>query len=51
MPGTRVKSAGGWLDRDQRRLAVASPAALSAMNSLDKTDDFVELPSSFENRY
>lgn len=46
----RVTSAGGWLDLDQRRLVVPPQALLSAMNSLDRTDDFVELPSSIRKR-
>lgn len=46
----RVTSAGGWLDLDQRRLVVPPTALLSAMNSLERTDDFVELPSSIRNR-
>jgi acyl-CoA thioester hydrolase len=42
----RVTSAGGWLDLEQRKLTCPPPALLAAMNALDKTEDFVELPSS-----
>lgn len=42
----RVTSAGGWLDLDKRRLIVPPPALLAAMNSLDRTSDFVVMPSS-----
>lgn len=46
----RVTSAGGWLDLNERRLVVPPPALLSAMNSLDRTSDFVVLPSSIKPR-
>jgi acyl-CoA thioester hydrolase len=42
----RVNSTGGWLDLTERKL-IAPPAALMATwQSLVKTDDFQELPSS-----
>ena len=44
----RVTSAGGWLDLNERKLVVPPPALLSAMNSLDKSDDFVVMPSSIK---
>jgi len=46
----RVTSAGGWLDLVEPRLIAPPPALLSAMNSLDRTDDFVVLPSSIKPR-
>ena len=46
----RVTSAGGWLNLDERRLTVPPPALLAAMNSLEKTADFVTLPSSVKAR-
>jgi acyl-CoA thioester hydrolase len=42
----RVTSAGGWLDLAARKLIAPPPALLAAMNLLDRTADFVELPSS-----
>jgi len=42
----RVTSAGGWLDLNARKLVAPPPALLAAMNLLDRTSDFVELPSS-----
>ena len=41
-----VTSAGGWMNLNERKLMAPPPTLLAAMNSLDKTDDFVELPSS-----
>ena len=42
----RVTSSGGWLDLTARKL-VSPPAALhNAMKSLQRTSDFVVLPSS-----
>ncbi|MEZ5565207.1 MAG: thioesterase family protein [Gammaproteobacteria bacterium] len=46
----RVTSAGGWLSLIQRKLIVPPPALLSAMNSLERTGDFVVLPSSIKPR-
>lgn len=42
----RVTSTGGWLNLDLRKLVAPPPALLAAMNSLEHTADFVELPSS-----
>ena len=42
----RVTSAGGWLDLNARKLIAPPPALLDAMNQLDRTSDFAELPSS-----
>ena len=42
----RVTSAGGWLDLNARKLIAPPPALLDAMNLLERTSDFVELPSS-----
>jgi acyl-CoA thioester hydrolase len=42
----RVTSAGGWLDLEMRKLTCPPPALLDAMKALERTDDFVELPSS-----
>ena len=46
----RVTSAGGWLSLTERKLIAPPPALLSAMNLLEKTDDFVVLPSSIRAR-
>jgi acyl-CoA thioester hydrolase len=46
----RVTSAGGWLNLAERKLMVPPPALLSAMNALEKTGDFVVLPSSIKAR-
>ena len=46
----RVTSAGGWLDLTERKLIVPPPALLTAMQSLEKTDDFSILPSSIKAR-
>lgn len=46
----RVTSAGGWLDLAERKLVAPPPALLAAMNSLEKTSDFAELPSSLRAR-
>lgn len=45
----RVTSAGGWLNLVERKLIAPPAALLSAMNSLEKTSDFVVLPSSIKN--
>lgn len=42
----KVTSTGGWMHLDKRKLVAPPPALLAAMNSLEQTDDFVELPSS-----
>jgi acyl-CoA thioester hydrolase len=46
----RVTSTGGWLNLVERKLIAPPPLLLSAMNSLDKTSDFVVLPSSLKAR-
>jgi acyl-CoA thioester hydrolase len=46
----RVSSTGGWLHLDERRLVAPPPALLAAMNSLEKTSDFVVLASSLRPR-
>ena len=46
----RVTSAGGWLDLNARKLMAPPPQLLAAMNSLEHTADFVELPSSIKPR-
>ena len=42
----RVNSAGGWLDLADRKLIAPPQALLSAMNSIERTRDFIVLPSS-----
>jgi acyl-CoA thioester hydrolase len=46
----RVTSAGGWLDLNERRLIAPPPQLIAAMNSLERTSDFVVLPSSIKAR-
>jgi acyl-CoA thioester hydrolase len=46
----RVTSAGGWLDLTARRLIAPPTPLLAAMQSLDRTPDFSELPSSVVER-
>lgn len=46
----RVTSAGGWLSLTERKLIAPPPSLLSAMNLLERTDDFVVLPSSIKAR-
>ena len=46
----RVTSAGGWLNLAERKLMAPPPALLSAMNALEKTSDFIDLPSSIKTR-
>jgi acyl-CoA thioester hydrolase len=46
----RVTSSGGWLDLNIRKLVAPPPALLSAMNALEKTSDFIVLPSSLKPR-
>ncbi len=45
-----VTSTGGWLHLDERRLIAPPPPLLAAMNALERTSDFVELPSSVKQR-
>lgn len=42
----KITSAGGWLHLIERKLIAPPPPLLSAMNLLEKTSDFVVLPSS-----
>ncbi len=44
----RVTSAGGWLNLDERKLVAPPPKLLAAMNSLEKTSDFMVLPTSIK---
>jgi acyl-CoA thioester hydrolase len=44
----RVTSTGGWLDLTARKLIAPPSALLAAMQALQRTDDFVELPSSIK---
>ena len=46
----RVTSTGGWLSLDERKLIAPPPALLAAMNLLEKTNDFLVLPSSVSGR-
>ncbi len=46
----RVTSAGGWLNLDARKLIAPPPALLAAMNQLERTSDFLVLPSSIAPR-
>jgi acyl-CoA thioester hydrolase len=46
----RVTSTGGWLNLDERKLMAPPPPLLAAMNSLERTADFVVLPSSIKAR-
>jgi len=46
----RVTSTGGWLNLAERKLVVPPPTLLSVMNSLEKTGDFMVLPSSIKVR-
>jgi len=46
----RVTTLGGWLHLDERRLIAPPPPLLAAMNALERTSDFVELPSSLKPR-
>jgi acyl-CoA thioester hydrolase len=49
-PAARVNSTGGWLNLVERKLVAPPPPLLAAMKLLDKTDDFVVLPSSLNTR-
>lgn len=44
----RVTSTGGWLDLAARKLIAPPPALLDTMNLLERTSDFVVLPSSIK---
>jgi acyl-CoA thioester hydrolase len=45
----RVKSTGGWMDLNTRRLIIPSEKLYETMNSLSRTDSFSKLPSSQKN--
>lgn len=45
-PIARITSAGGWLNLEARKLSAPPPALLAALMELDRTQDFVQLPSS-----
>jgi len=42
----RIDSTGGWLDLAARKLVAPPPDLLAALNALERSEDFVELPSS-----
>lgn len=42
----RITSAGGWLDLVARKLIAPPPALLATWQILEKTEDYIELPSS-----
>lgn len=44
----RVTSSGGWLNLDARKLIAPPPQLLAVMNMLERTKDFVVLPSSIK---
>lgn len=46
----RVTSTGGWLNLAERKLMAPPPPLLAAMNALERTSDFVVLPSSIKLR-
>lgn len=46
----RVSSTGGWLNLAERKLIAPPDALLMAMNALERTSDFVVLPSSIKPR-
>jgi acyl-CoA thioester hydrolase len=46
----RVTSTGGFMDLDARKLVAPPPAVLAAYQSLPRTDDYTELPSSIKAR-
>lgn len=47
---TRVTSTGGFMDLDARKLVAPPATVLAAYQSLPRTEDFVELPSSIKAR-
>ncbi len=47
-PCAIVNSTVGWLDLAARKLCAPPPALLQALQSLPRTSDFVELPSSLK---
>ncbi|MDH4584853.1 thioesterase [Pseudomonas sp. BN415] len=42
----RVTSTVGWFDLEQRKLTIPPAGLLAALQAMDKTEDFRELPSS-----
>ena len=48
-PCAKVTSAGGWLDLEARRLVAPPTQLLAALQSLPRTEDFVELTSSLRS--
>ena len=46
----RVTSTGGFMDLEARKLVAPPPTVLAAYQSLPRTEDFVELPSSIKVR-
>ena len=46
----RITSTGGFMDLDARKLVTPPPAVLAAYQSLPRTEDFSELPSSVRSR-
>jgi acyl-CoA thioester hydrolase len=44
----RIDSTGGWLDLAARRLVAPPPELLAVLNSLERSADFAELPSSLK---
>lgn len=47
-PSARVTSTGGWLDLAARKLVTPPAALFAAMQTLARTDDFQELPTSIK---
>lgn len=46
----RITSTGGFLDLDARKLVAPPPAVLAAYQSLPRTEDYADLPSSIRAR-
>jgi acyl-CoA thioester hydrolase len=46
----KVTSTGGFMNLDSRKLIAPTAAMLAAYQSLPRTDDYVELPSSIKAR-
>jgi acyl-CoA thioester hydrolase len=46
----RVTTIGGFMDLDARRLVAPPPAVLAAYQSLPRTEDYADLPSSIKAR-
>jgi acyl-CoA thioester hydrolase len=42
----RVTSSGGWLDLDKRKLVAPPQVVFRALDSLERTEDYQDLPSS-----